>query len=183
MDKNHSDGYLYNKSLKSAYKDLLMEKMGRQRESWAVENEGTEEALADMSNYEGYEVGEDQVEEENEESINDENYLKFKKSLVLDDNDCEASEMDDAWLDETSTVDGDYTNEADRSFYGEEAEEAEDNTSDEQKDESEQDNDYYEYSEEEDLQTPKYGIFRLVLFGMVLPVSYTHLTLPTILRV
>ncbi|CDH11043.1 related to Spindle pole body assembly component MPS3 [Zygosaccharomyces bailii ISA1307] len=168
MDKNHSDGYLYNKSLKSAYKDLLMEKMGRQRESWAVENEGTEEALADMSNYEGYEVGEDQVEEENEESINDENYLKFKKSLVLDDNDCEASEMDDAWLDETSTVDGDYTNEADRSFYGEEAEEAEDDTSDEQKDESEQDNDYYEYSEEEDLQTPKYGIFRLVLFGMVL---------------
>ncbi|CAR29589.1 ZYRO0G12298p [Zygosaccharomyces rouxii] len=176
MDKDYSEDYLYNKSLSSAYRDLLMKQMGRQNNSMAVEGDGSEGDLEDMSNYEEYDVGLDQRnKDDNDPEDDSEYYRKFKKSLVLDDDEG-VSEMDDAWLDDNSTVDGDYTDEADRSFYDgdHQTEEGVDNDDDDDDDEDDEDleDDEEEYLEdEEEHMANRYSIRRLICWitlGMVL---------------
>ncbi|GCE98574.1 hypothetical protein ZYGM_004423 [Zygosaccharomyces mellis] len=117
MDKNQPEDYLYNKSLSAAYKDLLMKQMRQQNRSMAVESDGSDKDIEEMGSYEDYDVGLNQRnKDDNDPEDDSEYYRKFKKSLVLDDDEG-ASGVDDAWLDENSTIDGDYTDEADRSFY------------------------------------------------------------------
>ncbi|QLQ81125.1 hypothetical protein HG537_0E04800 [Torulaspora globosa] len=137
-----SDGKdrIYNKSMKAAYADLLMEKMAS----------GTQSAVYD-NNEGGCEEGEVamiQDDEENDAEGDDGYYGRFKRSILRDRGDefektsiSEQEEEDDGWLDDNSTLDEDYTDEADRSFYADNAEE-----------ESE------EYGEEEDYQNDgRYG--------------------------
>lgn len=175
MEKNHSDGYLYNKSLKTAYKDLLMERMERQSGPLAVEGERSEEDLEDMSNLEEYDVGMDQYSEEDEEPVDEENYRRFKQSLVLDDAEDGASGMDDAWLDEASTVDRDYTNEADKSFYDYEDEDEDiGNTANGSEGDREAESEDIEYSSDEHLKPFKISLLKLVFVGLlVLFFSFT----------
>lgn len=179
MDKDHTGDYLYNKSLSSAYKDLLMKQMGHSK-SMAVE-EGSDGDLEDMNNYEEYDVGLDQREKDvnGKDPENDsEYYRKFKKSLVLDDDDADddgASAMDDEWLDENSTVDGDYTDEADRSFYGHErpseGEEGEGVLEEEDGDEDLENESEYLADEEDEPMTDRYDaskLIRWIILGMLL---------------
>ena len=109
---------IHNKSLKSAYADLLLEKVGNGAKS--VVYDGDDESC---------EEGELGMIEENEDELDSDYYGKFKRSILKEGRDDESdkvSEMsadDDRWLDDNSTLDEDYTDEADRSFYGEETEE------------------------------------------------------------
>ncbi|GAV55885.1 hypothetical protein ZYGR_0AZ00560 [Zygosaccharomyces rouxii] len=161
MDKGDSGDYLYNKSLSTAYRDLLMKQMGNQNRSMAVEGDGSDGDLEDMSNYEEYDVGLDQRNKDDKDPEDDsENYRKFKKSLVLDDDEG-ASDMDDAWLDENSTVDGDYTDEADRSFYdGDHQTEEEVNDDDDDIDLDDDEDGYPE--DEEELMVNGFNMSRLI---------------------
>lgn len=116
-----SDGKdrIYNKSMKAAYADLLMEKMAS----------GTQSAVYD-NNEGGCEEGEVAMIQDEEENGDDAYYGRFKRSILRDGGDelektsmSELEEADDGWLDDNSTLDEDYTDEADRSFYADNAEE------------------------------------------------------------
>lgn len=118
----NTDG-IHNKSLKSVYADLLLEKIAKgakSRVSDGEEDEGCEEGEFGM-------IQEDDISGE-EESGSDSDYGKFKRSILKEGRDDEldrVSEMsvdDDRWLDDNSTLDEDYTDEADRSFYGDKSE-------------------------------------------------------------
>lgn len=117
---------VYNKSLKTAYADLLMEKMSRANSMAAG-------SAAD--NMEDFEMG---MIEDGDDDENNSYYKKFKRSIL---NDAELGESlgtqnvvdkdvhGDAWLDDNSTLDQDYSSEADKSFY-EDDEEDEDREKD-----------------------------------------------------
>ncbi|QLL33564.1 hypothetical protein HG536_0E04750 [Torulaspora globosa] len=113
---------IYNKSMKAAYADLLMEKMAS----------GTGSAVYD-NNEGGCEEGElamIQDDEENDGEDDDGYYGRFKRSILRERGEelektsmSELEEEDDGWLDDNSTLDEDYTDEADRSFYADNGEE------------------------------------------------------------
>lgn len=114
MSAHNIDDRVYNKSLKSAYADLLMERMGSHSASMAVDDN-------DDDDLEEYEMGMIQDDDEDAEEGENDYYRKFKKSIINEYDDGKNSIIDDAdddrWLDDNSTLDHDYTNEADKSFY------------------------------------------------------------------
>lgn len=140
MDESSGKDRVYNKSMKAAYADLLMEKMAS----------GTKSAVYD-NDEDGCEEGEMAMIQEDEDQ-GDENgggyYGRFKRSILKgrsgdeEKSSMSDEEVDDGWLDDNSTLDEDYTDEADRSFYGENLEHSEDY--DAESDYSDEDVMYYE---------------------------------------
>lgn len=121
MSDSSGKDRIYNKSMKAAYADLLLEKMS-----------GSKSAVYDNDEDE-CEEGEMAMIQENEDESTEGCYGRFKRSILKGrgDDEVEKSSMseedggDDRWLDDNSTLDEDYTDEADRSFYGDKTAESE----------------------------------------------------------
>lgn len=118
MSGSKESDRIHNKSLKSAYADLLIEKIksGASSRVYDGDDESCEEGELGMIQDNG---------ESEDEELDSDFYGKFKRSILKEDRDeeldkvSEISAGDDRWLDDNSTLDEDYTDEADRSFYGE----------------------------------------------------------------
>lgn len=107
---------VYNKSMKDAYADLLMERMSRDG-SMAVESDDNQEEF-EMGMIEDYDDdGDTSYYRKFKRSVLHDTDLDKNSALQHDEDEADDDEADDAWLDDNTTLDHEYSSEADRSFY------------------------------------------------------------------